>query len=167
MATRLMSQLAENVDFAFDLVWGSWALASSPWPWALSPIVTTMHSTVVASNVRGRFHFETLKRKVIEIKERYGDSTLLIEDSPISRGLIQSLKEQSVNVVLSRPTTDKRARVIAQTDLFAGGSIRLPHAANGLKNSWRSCRHFPVATTIRLTRSPRVWPGGARRGEEG
>jgi hypothetical protein len=57
-------------------------------------------------------------------------STLLIEDSPISRGLIQSLKEQSINVTVYKPDTDKRARVIAQTDLFAGGSVRFPrHAA--------------------------------------
>src|SRR5262245_63595527 len=34
--------------------------------------------------VRGRFPFDALKRKVMEIKNRYGPSTLLIEDSPIS-----------------------------------------------------------------------------------
>lgn len=71
--------------------------------------------------VRGRFPFDTLKRKVMEVKKRYGSSTLLIEDSPISRGLIQSLREQSINVTPYKPDTDKRARVIAQTDLFAGG----------------------------------------------
>jgi hypothetical protein len=38
----------------------------------------------------GRFLFDTLKRKVMEVKERYGAGTLLIEDCPISRGLIQS-----------------------------------------------------------------------------
>jgi phage terminase large subunit-like protein len=48
--------------------------------------------------VRGRFSFETLKRKVRKIKASYGNSTLLIEDSPISRGLIQSLREKSINV---------------------------------------------------------------------
>jgi phage terminase large subunit-like protein len=43
--------------------------------------------------VRGRFPFETLKKKVMEFKRRYSPSTLLIEDSPISLGLIQSLRE--------------------------------------------------------------------------
>ena len=38
--------------------------------------------------VRGRFPFDTLKQKVMEVKGRYASSTLLIEDSPISRGLI-------------------------------------------------------------------------------
>jgi hypothetical protein len=37
--------------------------------------------------------FDTLKQKVMEVKRRYGSSTLLIEDSPISRGFIQSLRE--------------------------------------------------------------------------
>jgi predicted phage terminase large subunit-like protein len=80
--------------------------------------------------IRGRFPFDTLKRKVMEVKQRYGSgATLLIEDSPISRGLIQSLREQSVNVTTYKPETDKRSRAIAQTDLFAGGSVRLPQQA--------------------------------------
>src|SRR5262249_33900391 len=61
--------------------------------------------------VRGRFLFDDLKRKVSEVKRRYGSSTLLIEDSPISRGLIQSLREQSISVTCYKPDTDKRARV--------------------------------------------------------
>jgi predicted phage terminase large subunit-like protein len=79
--------------------------------------------------VRGRFPFDTLKRKVMEVKQRYDSSTLLIEDSPISRGLIQSLREKSINVTVYKPDTDKRARVIAQSDLFEGGSVRSRRAA--------------------------------------
>jgi hypothetical protein len=44
--------------------------------------------------VRGRFPFDALKRKVMEVKQRYGSATLLIEDPPISCGLIQSLREK-------------------------------------------------------------------------
>ncbi len=108
--------------------------------------------------VRGRFSFEALKRKVIEVKQRYSSSTLLIEDSPISHGLIQSLREQSINVTKYKPDTDKRARVIAQTDLFAGGSVRLPHSRNSPRNYWR----FPDATTTRLMPSPRASHGAAK-----
>ena len=79
--------------------------------------------------VRGRFPFETLKQKVMSLKWRYNSATLLIEESPISIGLIQSLREQSINVTTYKPDTDKRARLIAQTDLFAGGSVRLPKRA--------------------------------------
>ena len=93
--------------------------------------------------VRGRFPFGTLKRKVMEVKERYGWATLLIEDSPISRGLIQSLREQSINVTTHKPETDKRARVIAQTDLFAGGSVRFPKKAAWLEDFTAELLAFP------------------------
>ncbi len=93
--------------------------------------------------VRGRFPFETLKRKVMELKRRYHPSTLLIEESPISVGLIQSLREQSINVTTYKPDTDKRARLIAQTDLFAGGSVRLPRRAGWLEEFVAELLAFP------------------------
>jgi predicted phage terminase large subunit-like protein len=93
--------------------------------------------------VRGRFPFDALKRKVMEVKRRYGSSTLLIEDSPISRGLIQSLREQSINVTVYKPDTDKRARVIAQSDLFAGGSVRFPRRAAWLEEFTTELLAFP------------------------
>ena len=79
--------------------------------------------------IRGRRRFNELRRKIIEVKQRYGAGTLLIEDLPISKGLIQSLEESALNVTKYVPDTDKRARLIAQSDLFAGGSIRLPRKA--------------------------------------
>ena len=93
--------------------------------------------------VRGRFPFDTLKRKVMEVKQRYDSPTLLIEDSPISRGLIQSLREQSINVTVYKPDTDKRARVIAQSDLFAGGSVRFPRRAAWLEEFTAELLAFP------------------------
>ena len=93
--------------------------------------------------VRGRFPFETLKSKVMELKKRYHPSTLLIEELPISLGLIQSLREQSINVTTYKPDTDKRARLIAQTDLFAGGSVRLPRRAGWLEEFVAELLAFP------------------------
>ena len=93
--------------------------------------------------VRGRFPFETLKRKVMEVKSRFRSGKLLLEESPISHGLIQSLREQSINVTTYRPVTDKRARVIAQTDLFAGGSVRLPRQAEWLEEFTAELLAFP------------------------
>jgi predicted phage terminase large subunit-like protein len=93
--------------------------------------------------VRGRFPFEALKKKVTELKRRYNTSTLLIEDSPISLGLIQSLREQSISVTTYKPDTDKRARLIAQTDLFAGGSVRLPRRAGWLEEFVAELLSFP------------------------
>jgi predicted phage terminase large subunit-like protein len=79
----------------------------------------------------------------MEVKRRYASPTLLIEDSPISRGLIQSLREKSINVTVYKPDTDKRARVIAQTDLFAGGSVRLPKHAAWLEEFIAELLAFP------------------------
>jgi len=93
--------------------------------------------------IRGRFPFDTLKRKIMDVKKRYGVATLLIEDSPISTGLIQSLKEQSVSVTKRRPATDKRARLIAQCDLFAAGSILLPRQAAWLEDFVAEVLAFP------------------------
>jgi predicted phage terminase large subunit-like protein len=94
--------------------------------------------------IRGRFPFDTLKRKILELKKRYGTTaTLLIEESPISLGLIQSLREQAINVTPYKPETDKMARLIAQTDLFAGGSIRLPRQAPWLEEFTAELLAFP------------------------
>jgi predicted phage terminase large subunit-like protein len=93
--------------------------------------------------VRGRFPFDTLKQKVMEVKRRYHSPTLLIEDSPISRGLIQSLREKSINVTVYKPDTDKRARVIAQSDLFEGGSVRFPRHAAWLEELTAELLAFP------------------------
>jgi predicted phage terminase large subunit-like protein len=97
----------------------------------------------VLNVVRGRFPFDPLKQKVMELKRRYTPSTVLIEDSPISRGLIQSLREKSINVIQYKPDTDKRARVIAQTDLFAGGSVRFPRSAVWLDEFIAELLAFP------------------------
>ena len=93
---------------------------------------------------RGRFPFDTLMQKVMEVKRRYtSGSTLLIEDSPISRGLIQNLRGKSINVTDYKPDTDKRARVIAQSDLFAGGSVRFPRHAAWLEELCAELLAFP------------------------
>jgi predicted phage terminase large subunit-like protein len=94
--------------------------------------------------IRGRFPFDKLKRKLLEVKDAYGRaSTLLIEDSPISKGLIQSLREQGRSVTARRPETDKRARLIAQTDLFAAGSVLLPTRAPWLEDFVGELLAFP------------------------
>jgi len=93
--------------------------------------------------IRGRLRFDDLKRKILEVKKRYGSGTLLIENSPISKGLIQSLEESSINVTPSQPETDKRSRLIAQSDLFAGGSVRLPKSAPWLEDFTAELLAFP------------------------
>ena len=92
--------------------------------------------------MRGRWPFDELKRRVIDSRRRY-PGALVIEDSPISKGLIQSLRENSVNVVPIKPTTDKRARVIAQSDLFQGGSVTFQAGAPWLPELKAELLAFP------------------------
>lgn len=92
---------------------------------------------------RGRFAFDQLKQKLIEQKRIYPSGTLIIEESPISLGLIQALRGARVNVVSVRPERDKQARVISQIDLFEGGSILLPERASWLDDFTTELLSFP------------------------
>jgi predicted phage terminase large subunit-like protein len=94
--------------------------------------------------LRGKFPFDKLKDKIIDMKQRYGrGAQLVIEESPISHGLIQSLREQHINVVDIKPDRDKRARLISQIDLFEGGSILLPKDAPWLEAFVAELLSFP------------------------
>ena len=80
--------------------------------------------------VRGRFPFDRLKREIIALKGRYPRNTaLLIENSPISKGLIQSLEQEYINVIEVTPDRDKISRAISQSDLFEGRSVHYPAKA--------------------------------------
>jgi predicted phage terminase large subunit-like protein len=101
-------------------------------------------SFYVLDVVRGKFPFDQLKRQIMALKQSYGPgSTLLIEESPISHGLIQSLRESRINVVTFRPDRDKRARVISQSDLFEGGSVLFPEKAPWLDDLVHELLAFP------------------------
>jgi len=93
--------------------------------------------------IRGKFPFDRLKEKIIEVKQRYGTAPLLIEESPISHGLIQSLREKHINVVDIKPDRDKQSRLISQIDLFEGGSVLLPKDAPWLDAFVAELLSFP------------------------
>ncbi len=80
----------------------------------------------------------------IDMKQRWGrKAQLVIEESPISHGLIQSLSEKHINVVAIKPDRDKRARLISQIDLFEGGSVLLPKDAPWLDAFVSELLSFP------------------------
>jgi predicted phage terminase large subunit-like protein len=94
--------------------------------------------------LRGKFPFDRLKEKIIDMKQRYGrGAQLVIEESPISHGLIQSLREKHINVVDIKPDRDKQSRLISQIDLFEGGSILLPKDAPWLEAFVAELLSFP------------------------
>jgi predicted phage terminase large subunit-like protein len=94
--------------------------------------------------IRGKFPFNKLIDKIIEVKERYGKAaSLVIEDGGISYGLIQALREKHVNVVDYKPKGDKAERLISQIDLFEGGSLLLPKDASWLEAFVAELLSFP------------------------
>ena len=100
-------------------------------------------SYFVVDVIRGKFPFDKLKAKIIEVKQRYERASLVIEESPISHGLIQSLKEKHINVVDIKPDRDKLSRLISQIDLFEGGSVLLPKDAPWLDAFVSELLSFP------------------------
>jgi predicted phage terminase large subunit-like protein len=94
--------------------------------------------------IRGKFPFNKLIDKILEVKGRYGKaSSLVIEDGGISYGLIQALREKHVNVVDYKPKGDKAERLISQIDLFEGGSLLLPKDAPWLEAFVAELLSFP------------------------
>jgi predicted phage terminase large subunit-like protein len=93
--------------------------------------------------LRGKFPFDKLLGKILDMKARYGRATLLIEDAPISIGVIQALRQKRINVVAITPHRDKRSRLISQIDLFEGGSIQLPKDAPWLDAFVSELLSFP------------------------
>jgi predicted phage terminase large subunit-like protein len=100
-------------------------------------------SYYVMEVLRGKFPFDKLKDKIIDMKQRHGRAQPLIEESPISHGLIQSLREKHINVVDIKPDRDKRSRLISQIDLFEGGSVLLPKDAPWLDAFVSELLSFP------------------------
>jgi predicted phage terminase large subunit-like protein len=94
--------------------------------------------------VRKKLPFDKLKDIIIAMKERYGRSaSLVIEESVVSHGLIQSLREKQINVVDIKPDKDKLSRLISQIDLFEGGSVLLPKDAPWLDEFVHELLSFP------------------------
>jgi len=100
-------------------------------------------SYFVLQVVRGRFLFPQLIEKILEVCRLYPRGALLIEDSPISKGLIQTLRSHNINVVTVAPDKDKQSRVSSQIDLFEGGSISLPALAEWLDDFLDELLAFP------------------------
>jgi predicted phage terminase large subunit-like protein len=93
--------------------------------------------------LRGRFPFPQLIDKIVEMRKRYPRGALVIEDSPISIGLIHALQNRNINVVPFKPAKDKKSRVIDQTDLIEGGSLFIPERAEWRDAFIRELLEFP------------------------
>src|SRR6266404_6072856 len=74
---------------------------------------------------KGQYPFKQLSENIRAMARRYPSASLLIEESPISLGLIQALRQERISVVAIKPSKDKQSRVISQTDRPQSCVIRL------------------------------------------
>jgi predicted phage terminase large subunit-like protein len=92
---------------------------------------------------KGQYPFKQLSENIRAMVRRYPRASLLIEESPISLGLIQALRQENVSVVAIKPSKDKQSRVISQTDRFEAGSVFLPERADWLDGLIGELLAFP------------------------
>jgi predicted phage terminase large subunit-like protein len=99
--------------------------------------------------VRERLEYPDLKRKVIELHQRWrhaaNDYALLIENKGSGMSLIQDLNRENIHAVAVDPQDDKVMRMNAQTARIEAGSISLPRQAPWLNDFQRELMAFPVS----------------------
>jgi predicted phage terminase large subunit-like protein len=97
---------------------------------------------------RKRLEYPELKRKVIDLADRYKPDGVLIEDKASGTSLIQELMaERRFKLIPYEPPTgtDKIMRLVAQTDLFENGQVFLPQQAPWLNDYRHELTTFPGA----------------------
>lgn len=97
---------------------------------------------------RARLEFPALRRKVIEIHERWRHSPnycLLIENKGSGTSLIQELRLHDIYPIREKPEGDKIMRMYAQTSRIEAGSVFLPKSAPWLDEFRHELLAFPHA----------------------
>jgi predicted phage terminase large subunit-like protein len=96
--------------------------------------------------IRERLDFPALRRKVIEVYQRWRQShtpTILVEDAGSGASLIQELGDHQIPVIPIRPEGDKVMRLNAQLAKIEGGAVHLPRQAPWLDNLRSEVLAFP------------------------
>jgi predicted phage terminase large subunit-like protein len=130
------------------------------WDTALSARELASFSACVVLQVRGetvwvldvfreRLEYPDLKRKVIELHQRWrhaaNDYALLIENKGSGMSLIQDLRGQNIHAVAVDPQGDKVMRMNQQTAHIEAGAVSLPKQAPWLGEFRRELMAFPAA----------------------
>jgi predicted phage terminase large subunit-like protein len=96
--------------------------------------------------IRARLDFPALKRKVIEVYERWRplwQPTLLVEDAGSGTSLLQELRGLDIPAVAVRPEGDKIMRMSAQSAKIEAGAVHLPRNAPWLDDLKSEVLAFP------------------------
>jgi predicted phage terminase large subunit-like protein len=96
---------------------------------------------------RARLEYPALRRKVIELAERFSPQTILIEDAGFGLSLLQDLRTnlpahmtQPLGV---KPVGTKSERLVAQTAKIEAGHVHLPKEAPWLSDFLNEMLAFP------------------------
>jgi len=93
---------------------------------------------------RERLEFPELKRKVVQLAEKYNVNEILIEDKASGQSLIQELeRETRLPVKKIKVDRDKYSRLVAITPLIEAGKIVLPEGAHWVEQFINEFEEFP------------------------
>ncbi|MEM7233854.1 MAG: phage terminase large subunit, partial [Planctomycetota bacterium] len=93
---------------------------------------------------RDRLEYPDLKRRVVELSDRWKAQTVLIEDASSGTHLIQDLQMNGpIRPIAIRPDRDKIVRLEAQTGIIEAGYVRLPESAAWLEDFENELLSFP------------------------
>ncbi len=98
--------------------------------------------------LRERLDFPALRRKVIEVHQRWrrlvSNYALLIENKGSGMSLVQDLRRDNIHAIPIDPTGDKVMRMSAQTARIEAGCVSLPQRASWLEEFRRELMAFPA-----------------------
>ncbi|CAN0281969.1 unnamed protein product [Discosporangium mesarthrocarpum] len=93
---------------------------------------------------RDRLEFPDLRRRIIDMKERFRAGHVLIEDAAWGTQLLQDLRRESrVHPIAVRPEREKIHRVDARTAVIEAGRVWLPESAPWLDDFLNEVTSFP------------------------
>jgi predicted phage terminase large subunit-like protein len=98
---------------------------------------------------RARLDYPQLKKKVIQIHQRWRHSTfnyaLIIENKGSGMSLIQNLRYDGIHAIGNTPEADKVMRMSTQTARIESGSVMLPKRAVWLDEFRSELLAFPAS----------------------
>jgi predicted phage terminase large subunit-like protein len=94
---------------------------------------------------RDRIDSPALQKCVVEQKTRYDARDILIEDTVVSRSLIENLRKARIVVPIAiKPEGSKQDRMIAQAPVIEAGRVYLPKSASWLSDFYAEIIAFPA-----------------------
>lgn len=92
---------------------------------------------------RNKWEFPDLTEKIVQMRNKHNANQVIIEDSPISKGLIQQLKQYNFSVITHKPEFSKEVRANNQTFKIKAGEVILPQDASWIEAFRSEILAFP------------------------